>query len=86
MRRWILPQSAYILLNKVIMSFIFFIPLTLIALFESQIGHAKSARLREYFSALPLENERDPKIENPASDEGQISLVSFDDLVKAFPE
>ena len=84
---WILPASTYILINKVVMSTIFFVPLVFIALFESQISHAKSAMVREYFSGPPPDDDGDPKIEDPSvdDDEGEISKISFEDLVSKFP-
>ena len=70
------------------MSSVFFVPLILIAFFESQISHSRSQRLRLYFSGPPSEEEGDPKIEDPSSEEGEgeISKVKFEDLVKVFPE
>lgn len=63
-------------------------PLTLIALFESQISHSRGQRLRLYFSGSPPEEDGDPKIEDPSCDEegGEISRTKFEDLVKSFPE
>ena len=70
------------------MSSLFFLPLTLIALFESQISHTRSDRLRAYFSGPPPEEEGNAKIEDPSSEDprGEISTVSFEDLVKVFPK
>lgn len=70
------------------MSVIFFLPLTLIALFESQIAHSRSERVRAYFDGPVPEEEGDPKVEDPScdDDEGEICTVSFDELVKAFPK
>lgn len=70
------------------MSTIFFVPLTVIALFESQLSHSRSQRIRAYFSGPPPEEEGDSKIEDPSceDDGGEISTIKFDDLVKAFPE
>jgi hypothetical protein len=86
--RFILPTETYVKLNRFVMSTIFFIPLSCIALFETQISHSRSERIRLYFDGAPTEEEGDPKLENPESDDpnGEISKVSFDDLVKAFPE
>lgn len=102
--RWVLPSAWYINLNKYVMSVIFFVPLSseliryslscatakqiVIALFESQVSHTRSDRLRAYFSGPPPEEEGDPKIEDPGSDDpkGQISKVSFEELVKVFPK
>jgi hypothetical protein len=70
------------------MSTMFFIPLFSIAFFESQISHSRSQRLRSYFAGPPPDEEGDPKVEDPSSegDEGEISKVSFDELVKKFPK
>lgn len=70
------------------MSILFFLPLTVIALFESQIAHPRSRRIQLYFDSN-IETEDDPKTEDPSCDddaEGEISKVKFEDLVKAFPK
>lgn len=83
-----MPNAWYIKLNKIVMSVIFFIPLTLIAVFESRLAHARSDRLAEYFAGPPPEEEGDPKIEDPTTDDpnGEISKFSFEELVKVFPK
>ena len=83
-----MPSEWYIKLNKVVMSIIFFFPLSLIALFESQVANKNSERLRAYFNGPAPDEENDPKIENPGCDDenGQISTIPFDELVKAFPK
>lgn len=70
------------------MSVVFVVPLTLIALFESQISNSRSRRLRSYFRDIPPEEEGDEKVENPSCDNegGEISRVSFEELIKVFPE
>jgi len=70
------------------MSIVFFIPLTLIAFFESQLSHSRSERIRAYFSGPPPEEEGDPKVEDPECDDegGQISTTKFEELVSRFPE
>ncbi|ORY27438.1 hypothetical protein BCR39DRAFT_538029 [Naematelia encephala] len=85
---WILPAAWYVQLNRVVMSTLFFVPLTMIALFESQISHSRSEKLRAYFSGPPPEEEGDTKVEDPSceDDEGEISRVSFAELVQAFPD
>jgi len=86
--RWFLPTEWYITINKFVMSVIFFAPLSLIALFESQVARSKSDRIISFFNIPELDEEGDPKIENPSSDdpEGEISTVSFDELVQVFPK
>ncbi|CAD6589939.1 MAG: hypothetical protein TREMPRED_005579 [Tremellales sp. Tagirdzhanova-0007] len=85
---YLLPQQWYTILNKFALSTLFFVPLTLIALFESQISHSRSQRLRLYFSGSPPEDDGDPKIEDPSCDDegGEISRTKFEDLVKSFPD
>ncbi|WVO13318.1 hypothetical protein L204_100932 [Cryptococcus depauperatus] len=84
----VLSPDTYITLNRYVMTSIFFVPLLLIALFESQIAHSKSQRLREYFSGPPPDEEGDPKIEDPTCDNdenGEISNFRFEELISAFP-
>lgn len=69
------------------MSVIFFIPLSLIALYESQVEHSR--RFLELFPEENLEAEGDPSVEDPEAenDEGnQISKVKFAELVGSFPD
>lgn len=70
------------------MSVLFFVPLTFIALFESQMANTRSGRLQAYFAGPIPEEEGDPKVENPSSDDphGEISKISFEELVKVFPK
>lgn len=83
-----LPEKLYVKLNRVIMSIIFFLPLTMIALFESQIAHPRSRRIQVYLDGNDLDTDDDPKTEDPNCDdaEGEISRVKFDELIKAFPK
>ncbi|WVR03896.1 hypothetical protein IAU60_000895 [Kwoniella sp. DSM 27419] len=85
---FILPKEWYTKLNRYVMSTIFFIPLMLIALFETQIAHSRSQRVRAYFSGPPPDEEGDPKVEDPScedDDEGEITKIKFAELVKVFP-
>lgn len=86
--RWVLPGWAYVKLNRFVMSILFFIPLTLIALFESQMANTRSGKLQAYFAGPIPEEEGDPKVEDPGSDDpnGEISKVSFAELIKVFPK
>lgn len=86
---YILPGSWYIRLNQVVMSSIFFIPLTLIAIFESQFAHNKNRRLANYFADFIEDDLDDPNIQDPKSDdddEGEICTETFETLVKQFPK
>lgn len=71
------------------MSVLFFLPLTVIALFESQVAHPRSRRIQLYLESNEIETEDDPKTEDPTCDddtEGEISKVKFEELIKAFPK
>lgn len=70
------------------MSVLFFIPLTIIAVYESQFAHPKTRqRLQLLETDMGIEEEDDPKVEDPSCDEeGEISRVAFQDLVKRFPK
>lgn len=70
------------------MSIIFFLPLSVIALFESQIAHPRSRRIQLYLES-DMETDDDPKTLDPAcsdDDEGEISKVKFEELIKVFPK
>jgi hypothetical protein len=74
-------------INIYVMSVIFFIPLSLIAVYESQVEHSR--RFLELFPEENLEAEGDPSVEDPEAenDEGnQISKVKFAELVGSFPD
>lgn len=71
------------------MSIIFFLPLSVIALFESQIAHPRSRRIQLYLDSSDTEAEDDPKTLDPScsdDDEGEISKVKFEELIKVFPK
>lgn len=87
--RWILPSKYYVKLNRAVMSMLFFIPLSVIALFESQIAHPRSRRIELYLNGPDIDTDDDPKEEDPncdSDDEGEISKVKFADLIKTFPK
>jgi hypothetical protein len=73
------------------MIMIFFIPLTLIALFESQLDTKKNKFFRSLFSAADEGEEDDPTRQDPQIDEDdedgkRIVKVRFHELVKGFPD
>ena len=70
------------------MSTIFILPLSVIALFESQIAHPRSRRIQLYLES-DIDTDDDPKTLDPAcgdDGEGEISKVKFEELIKAFPK
>ncbi|KAI0053727.1 calcium activated cation channel [Auriscalpium vulgare] len=85
-----LPSRAYAKYNRFVMTIIFFVPLTIIALYEAA-ALSTSRKWLEDFISSPLEdvdnpNARDPVVEGEDADSGiQISKVKFEDLVKSFP-
>ncbi len=84
-----MPTKWYIQLNKIAMSLIFFIPLCVIAVFESQIHTGHKNRLEEYFNGPADEEDGNPKIEDPDCDDddgGVICRMSFEELTKVFPK
>lgn len=81
------PAKWYTNINKTVMSVVFFIPLCIIAVFESQIHTGRAKRFREYLDGDILDQDEDPKTEDPdCEDEGEICRVSFDELTSVFPE
>ena len=88
--RFVLSDSAYVKLNRFVMSIFFGVPLVIIALFESQIAHPRARkRLQFLFGDSGPDDEDDPKIQNPdggEDDEGEISKIPFNELVKEFPK
>ncbi|KAF7362699.1 hypothetical protein MVEN_00619200 [Mycena venus] len=87
-----LSPSAYAQLNRVVMAFVFFVPLSMIAFYESvfENGGSKHAWMKRWLSGNDEgENDR-PEYRDPEVDEqeGQgrvISKVKWEELIKAFP-
>lgn len=70
------------------MTVIFFIPLSMIALYESGVVHSRRGLLHDYFADPIPEDDDDPKVTDPDSNDpnGTISKVSFKELIKVFPK
>ncbi|KIJ56958.1 hypothetical protein M422DRAFT_23093 [Sphaerobolus stellatus SS14] len=82
----ILSRERYAKLNKYIMLVVFFIPLTVIALYESR--DKKSSYFRDWFERANGEIDNSDEAKNPEVDDEdgrQISKVQFEDLIKVFP-
>ncbi|THH13643.1 hypothetical protein EW146_g6604 [Bondarzewia mesenterica] len=87
--RHVFNSSSYATINRYIMTVLFFIPLSLIALFES----TKSQRnqwLNEYMNGSVDEDDspevRDPLVDGEDAEQGlRISKVPFSELIKVFP-
>lgn len=87
--RYVLPHNAWDRLNKFVMSTLLFVPLVLIAFFESTLNATAHQRLKLYFSDDILEDEDDPELQDPETGDGEQGVIStekFADLVKVFPK
>ncbi|CAE6522667.1 unnamed protein product [Rhizoctonia solani] len=84
----VLSHKSYAKLNRTVMFVMFFIPLTMVALFEAHLDTRRNVFMRHMFSATQDGEDEDPENRDPqVTDEGglEISKKSFDELVKAFP-
>ncbi|KAG0709856.1 hypothetical protein DFH29DRAFT_841605 [Suillus ampliporus] len=84
-----LKPESYAKLNRVVMSVIFFVPLTFIALFETS-NATKSWMVSWLRSEDEVDTENpavlNPVVEGPDADQGlEITRVAFDELVNRFP-
>lgn len=77
-------------LNRIVMRFVFFIPLAMIALFESTVGNdQKQTWMKNWLrgndeGAEDYPESRDPEVDDD-EDGLKISKVPFSELVKVFP-
>jgi hypothetical protein len=80
-------SELYVKINKAVMSVVFVIPLTCIALYESLIVHCRGA-LRDYFAQEVPEDEDDPNMLNPKEGDpaGSISRIQFSELERMLPK
>lgn len=82
---------GFIQLNRIMMTFVFFVPLSFIALYESQIQHSQNPYIKDWFRGVNEgENDdplnRDPEVTGGDAESGlKICKVSFEDLIKKFP-
>ncbi|CCM00664.1 uncharacterized protein FIBRA_02703 [Fibroporia radiculosa] len=79
-------------INRYVMLVLFFIPLSGIALYEAELEPSKNRWIKDWFSHPDEGGEPTPEFENPdvhpddAARGLEISKVSFDKLVQAFPD
>lgn len=86
-------QSLYLKLNRFVMSFIFFIPLTAIALYESTFSSdfgRKNGWIDSWFrgddeGAEDTVENRNPVVDDENCRGMEISKVPFEELIKVFP-
>lgn len=87
---FVLSKSQYVALNRFVMRIVFCAPLTLIALFESQVLHSRGGvggYIHDYFAEPAPEDDEDPDTLDPkGDDEGEICTVRFDELAKRLPK
>jgi hypothetical protein len=73
------------------MTILFFIPLSLIALYESMRARPKNGWMKHWLHSTEEGEDDDPAYRDPEVEEGEgaerrvISKVKFDDLVMVFP-
>ncbi|KAF9263703.1 hypothetical protein L218DRAFT_927577 [Marasmius fiardii PR-910] len=82
-----LNRRSYAKLNRVVMSIIFFIPLTVIALYEVNI-HATEKWYTNWMQGDDRGDDNYPEIRDPEVDDANglsISKVPFMELIKVFP-
>ncbi|KIJ69974.1 hypothetical protein HYDPIDRAFT_104644 [Hydnomerulius pinastri MD-312] len=84
-----LKEESYAKLNRFVMTIVFFVPLSVIALYEVS-AMQKSWMTKWLRSSDEVDNDSpeylDPVVEGPEAERGlQISKVAFNDLVKKFP-
>jgi len=85
----LLNQSAYLKLNRILMTVLFFIPMTVVALYES--SPSKHRWLDSFINGTPMDEDDSPAACNPEVDGEDarnglvISKVPFSELVKVFP-
>ncbi|THG98320.1 hypothetical protein EW026_g3838 [Hermanssonia centrifuga] len=89
---YVVSKKAYARINKCVMLVVFFIPLVLISIYEAELDPAKNVWVKEWLShpdqGLDDTPEyRDPVVDGPDAERGfKISVTSYDDLVKVFPD
>ena len=73
------------------MGILFFIPLTLIAIYESTSDKRKHAWMGDWFrgddeAAEDCPENRDPEVDDPNCEGMKISKVPFEELIKSLPK
>ncbi|KAF9569112.1 calcium activated cation channel [Agrocybe pediades] len=85
-----LSAKHYAKLNRYVMGFLFIVPLTMIALYESAYDSQKHTWMENWFrgddeGAEDTPANRNPKVEDPSCPGMEISKVPFEELIKVFP-
>ena len=85
-----LSPKNYAKLNRWVMSIIFFIPLVLVASYESIFDKRKHTWMKNWFRGIDegvqdTPEYRDPVVDDPSCPGLQISKVPFSELITVFP-
>jgi hypothetical protein len=84
-------DAVYEQLNKIVMTAIFILPLSLIALFESTFNTRRNSWMKNWLRGndegeADAPTNRDPEVDGKDAEDGLvISRVKFVELIKVFP-
>ncbi|KAH6915117.1 calcium activated cation channel [Coprinopsis sp. MPI-PUGE-AT-0042] len=86
-----LSRRHYATVNRYVMGFLFFIPLTFIAIYESTFDTRKHKWMNNWFrgddeGAEDYPETRNPQVNDDAVPGQEISKVPFEELIKVFPQ
>jgi len=83
-----LSSNAYAKLNRRVMMVLFFIPLIVVALFETTLDINSNKYMRHWVGTSESVDVDDKTVRDPqiGGNGPKISKVSFDEIVKAFPD
>ncbi|KAF8622048.1 hypothetical protein AX15_007201 [Amanita polypyramis BW_CC] len=85
-----LSNRTYAQLNHYVMSFIFFIPLSIVAMYEAEREAKRGSWIERWLLGYENGEEDSPRTRNPEVDDPtcpgkKISRVPFEELIRAFP-
>ncbi|KAF8639757.1 hypothetical protein AX17_001019 [Amanita inopinata Kibby_2008] len=87
--RFRLSVDTYAKLNRYVMTFIFFIPLSILALYESSRETKRGTWVETWLLGDEGDEDspeiRNPEVNDPACNGKKISKVPFEELIKVFP-
>ncbi|KAI0960415.1 hypothetical protein AcW1_004936 [Taiwanofungus camphoratus] len=85
-------EATYARINRYVMLVVFFIPLSIIAVYEAELDPAKNKWVKDWLSHPDEGDEDNERHQNPeaGSEDAEhgleISKVLFEDIVKVFPD
>ncbi|EMD37252.1 hypothetical protein CERSUDRAFT_105290 [Gelatoporia subvermispora B] len=89
---YVVSECTYTKINRYVMLTLFFVPLSIIALYEAELDPSKNKWVKDWLSHPDEVEEDDPRAQDPEAQGAdaergmQISKVPFDELVKDFPD